>query len=270
MKDAARFRLAAQRDAVISPCIAMAHDFLMLQHNFYIISLRRPAIRGEACPELCPVDRVQRRTGEAPALRQWPCGNAPTRAAHPGRHTRSTVSSSRRSHFRGADLRFANKHQLFGVQRHHPRPPLGAGPGDILARLPGRNLSPNLRVIPWRASSRATRITEVLTPASASHNTTSGKNRSGFSSSQPRISGAGASNASARPSLFPTPGQRTAVAREIRIRRPAALADMLSSRATTNRPRKSDHYGLPIHAASRHGSRHETEIRPDGTPRESS
>jgi len=42
----------------------------------------------------------------------------------------------------------------------------------------------------------------------------------------------------------------TAVARAIRILRPAALADMPSSRAATNRWRKSEEYGFPIHAAS--------------------
>jgi hypothetical protein len=58
--------------------------------------------------------------------------------------------------------------------------------------------------------------------------------------------------------------------REMRIQRPAALADMPSSRAATNRPRKSVEYGLPINADPLHGSQFESEIKPDGNPKESS
>jgi hypothetical protein len=129
-------------------------------------------------------------------------------------------------------------------------------------------------------SNRATLIAEVSTPASASRDTISRRNRSGFSSSQPRISGAWASNASerrsppianasARPSRCQVAAHLTAVAREMRIRRPAALADMPSSKAATNRPRKSEEYGFPIHADPLHGSQHESEITPDGNPKDS-
>ena len=98
------------------------------------------------------------------------------------------------------------------------------------------------------------------THASTSRDTVSCRNRSGLSSSQPRTSGAWASNtserrsppigsASARPSRCQVAARRTAVAREIRVLRPAALADMPSSNTATNRPSKSEHYGFRIHAA---------------------
>lgn len=135
-----------------------------------------------------------------------------------------------------------------------------------------------VRVIPWRTSSGATLIAEVSTPASASRDTISRRNRSGLFSSQPGISGAWASNgsnrrsppignASACPCLRHVAAHLTAVAREIRIRRPAALVDMPSSRAATNRPRKSQEYGFSIHAHPLYGSQYESEIRPDGTPK---
>ena len=55
--------------------------------------------------------------------------------------TRSAVSSWYRSRFRCVDRWFVNKHELFGGQRRHSLPPLGAGLGDILTRLFGRNHS---------------------------------------------------------------------------------------------------------------------------------
>ena len=61
----------------------------------------------------------------------------------------------------------------------------------------------------------------------------------------------------------------TAVARAIRILRPAALADIPSSRAATNRWRKSEEYGFPIHADPLHGSQYESEIAPDVNPKDS-
>jgi hypothetical protein len=65
------------------------------------------------------------------------------------------------------------------------------------------------------------------------------------------------------------PAHLTAVARAIRILRPAALADMPSSRAATNRRRKSEEYGFPIHADPLHGSQHESEIAPGVNPYDS-
>jgi hypothetical protein len=52
----------------------------------------------------------------------------------------------------------------------------------------------------------------------------------------------------------------------MRILRPAALADIPSSRAATNRCRKSDEYGFPIHADLPPGSQHESEIQHHGNP----
>ncbi len=72
-----------------------------------------------------------------------------------------------------------------------------------------------------------------------------------------------------RPSPRHVAAHRTDVAREMRIRRPAALADMPSSRAATNRPHNAVKYGLPMNADPLHGSQSEPEIKPDGKPMDS-
>ena len=69
-----------------------------------------------------------------------------------------------------------------------------------------------------------------------------------------------------RPSPRHVAAHPTDVAREMRIRRPAALADMPSSRAATNRPHNAVKYGLPMNADPLHGSQSEPEIKPDGKP----
>ena len=106
-----------------------------------IWSPRSPAMKREARPDICPPDGVQRRTGGSPTVRQWPCGSAPIRAAQPGPRAQSALPSRCSSRFRCADLRFVNEHARFGVQRRHHLAPLGAGPGNSQARLPGRDHS---------------------------------------------------------------------------------------------------------------------------------
>jgi hypothetical protein len=114
-------------------------------------------------------------------------------------------------------------------------------------------------------------------PSAASRAAISLRKRSGVSATQPRIVSACASSASerrsppigsasARPSFRQIAAHRTAVERAMRILRPAALADIPSSRAATNRCRKSDEYGFPIHADLLPGSQHESEIQHHGNP----
>ena len=61
----------------------MPSNALSIRIGASIQSRRSPAMKGAARPELCPPDRVQRRTGGALAMRQWSCRGAPEAPCHP-------------------------------------------------------------------------------------------------------------------------------------------------------------------------------------------